>query len=157
MSDGSGKDRKLLQVADKLLKEAGWQIKDGKRTNAKGEVLDVEFLIDIDPSSERILAGYVESLRRLGVSVSVRRVEAAEYERRRKTFDFDVIGARYALRSTPGAELRTLWSSEAAKTDGSCEPGRHQTAPRSMRSSPRRSKPRAARSMRLPCAPSTAC
>ena len=54
VSDGSGKDRKVLQMADKLLKEAGWRIKDGKRTNAKGEVLDVEFLIDIDPSSERI-------------------------------------------------------------------------------------------------------
>ena len=118
-SDGSGKDRKLLQAADKLLKDAGWPIKDGKRTNAKGEVLDVEFLIDIDPSSERILTGYVESLRRLGVSVSIRRVEAAEYERRRKTFDFDVIGTRFSLRTTPGAELRNFWSSEAAKTDGS--------------------------------------
>jgi microcin C transport system substrate-binding protein len=119
VSDGSGKDRKLLQVADKLLKDAGWQIKDGKRTNAKGEVLDVEFLIDIDPSSERVIASYVENLRRLGVSVSIRRAEAAEYERRRKTFDFDVIGTRYTLRNTPGAELRNFWGSEAAKTGGS--------------------------------------
>ena len=45
VSDGSGKDRKLLQVANKLLNEAGWLIKDGKRVNAKGEVLDLEFLI----------------------------------------------------------------------------------------------------------------
>jgi microcin C transport system substrate-binding protein len=119
VSDGSGKDRKLLQAADKLLKDAGWQIKDGKRTNAKGEVLDVEFLIDIDPSSERILTGYVEGLKRLGISVSIRRVEAAEYQRRLKTFDFDVVGARFSLRTTPGAELRNFWSSEAAKTDGS--------------------------------------
>jgi microcin C transport system substrate-binding protein len=119
VSDGSGKDRKLLRTADRLLKDAGWQIKDGRRTNAKGEVLDVEFLIDIDPSSERIITGYVESLRRLGVSVSVRRVEAAEYQRRLKTFDFDVVIARYTLRSTPGAELRNFWSSEAAKTGGS--------------------------------------
>jgi microcin C transport system substrate-binding protein len=119
VSDGSGKDRKLLQTADRLLKDAGWQIKDSKRTNAKGEVLNVEFLIDIDPSSERVITGYVESLRRLGVLVNVRRVEAAEYQRRLKTFDFDVVIARYTLRSTPGAELRNFWSSEAAKTDGS--------------------------------------
>ncbi len=118
VSDGSGKDRKLLQVADKLLKDAGWQLKGGQRTNAKGEVLEVEFLNDIDPTSERLLTGYVETLRRLGLSVSIRRAEATEYQRRRKTFDFDVIGGRFALRPTPGAEVRGLWISEAAKTDG---------------------------------------
>ena len=30
VSDASGKDRKLLQAADKLLSEAGWQVKNGK-------------------------------------------------------------------------------------------------------------------------------
>jgi microcin C transport system substrate-binding protein len=119
VSDGSGSDRKLLQAADKLLKDAGWQIKDGKRVNAAGQVLDVEFFIDVDPSSERILTAYVENLRRLGLTVNIRRADAAEYERRRKTFDFDVIGGRYSLRSTPGAEMLSFWGSEAAKTDGS--------------------------------------
>jgi microcin C transport system substrate-binding protein len=118
VSDGTGKDRKLLQAADKLLTEAGWQIKDGKRTNAKGEVLDLEFLI-VDPTSERVLAAYVENLKRLGLSVSQRRVDPAQYERRMKTFDFDVLSTRYALRLTPGVELRNLWDSEAAATNGS--------------------------------------
>jgi microcin C transport system substrate-binding protein len=45
--------------------------------------------------------------------VSVRRVEAAEYERRRKTFD-STCRTRYAC-ADPGAELRNFWSSEAAK------------------------------------------
>jgi microcin C transport system substrate-binding protein len=67
VSDGSGKDRRLLQQADKLLKEAGWQIKDGKRVNAQGEVLELEFLY-VDPSSERVLTGYAENLRRLGLT-----------------------------------------------------------------------------------------
>jgi microcin C transport system substrate-binding protein len=119
VSDGSGKDRKLLQVADKLLKDAGWDLKGGKRTNAKGEVLEVEFLIDVDPGSERILTGFVENLRRLGLSVGMRRAEATEYQRRRKTFDYDVIGGRFSLRPTPSAEVRTFWTSEAAKKDGS--------------------------------------
>jgi microcin C transport system substrate-binding protein len=118
VSDGSGKDRKLLQAADKLLKEAGWQVKDGKRVNAKGEVLDLEFLIRDDPSLERSLTGYVENLSRLGLAVSIRRVDSAQYERRVKTRDYDIIGARYALRPTPGVEMRSLWSSEAAKIDG---------------------------------------
>jgi microcin C transport system substrate-binding protein len=118
VSDGTGKVRRPLQEADRLLKEAGWQIKDGKRINAKGETLDLEFLF-IDATSERVLNGYAENLRRLGLSVSLRRVDAAQYERRVKTFDFDVITSRFALRPTPGVELRAYWSSEAAKTDGS--------------------------------------
>jgi microcin C transport system substrate-binding protein len=118
VSDGTGKDRRLLKEADKLLKEAGWQIKDGRRVNAQGEVLDLEFLY-VDPTSERVLTGYAENLRQLGLSVNLRRVDPAQYQRRVKTFDFDVITTRYALRPTPGVELRSFWSSDAAKTDGS--------------------------------------
>ncbi len=120
VSDGSGKDRKLLQAADKLFKDAGWQLdKAGKRTNAKGEVLEVEFLIGVDPSSERVLTGYVDTLKTLGVAVNIHRAEATEYVRRRKTFDYDVIQGRYTMRPTPGAELRSFWGSESAKADGS--------------------------------------
>jgi microcin C transport system substrate-binding protein len=118
VSDGSGKDRRLLQEADKLLKEAGWQSGNGKRSNAKGETLSLEFLITNDPTSERILTGYVENLRRLGLGVSIRRVDPAQYERRVKTFDFDVVMTRYTLRLTPGVEIINYWGSEAAKTEG---------------------------------------
>jgi len=118
VSDGSGQDRRLLREAGRLLGEAGWQIKDGKRVNAKGEALELEFLIT-DPAFERILAGYVKNLQAIGVQTSVRRIDAAQYERRIKSFDFDVVMTRYALRLTPGVELRAFWGSEAAKTDGS--------------------------------------
>jgi microcin C transport system substrate-binding protein len=118
VSDGSGQDRRLLKEADKLLKDAGWQSRDGKRVNAKGEELSLEFLIT-DPTSERILTAYGENLKRLGIGVSIRRVDPAQYERRMKSFDFDVATTRYSMRSTPGVELRSFWSSEAAKTEGS--------------------------------------
>jgi microcin C transport system substrate-binding protein len=118
VSDGSGQDRKLLREAGRLLSEAGWAVKDGKRVNAKGEVLELEFLI-VDPSSERILTPYVKNLHAIGVTSTIRRIDPAQYERRRKSFDFDVVTTRYALPLTPGVELRSYWSSEAAKTDGS--------------------------------------
>jgi microcin C transport system substrate-binding protein len=118
VSDGSGQDRKLLREAGQLLSDAGWAVKDGKRVNAKGEVLDIEFLI-VDPSTERILTPYVKNLQAIGVTSTIRRVDAAQFERRRKSFDFDVVQTRYALPLTPGVELRSYWSSEAAKTDGS--------------------------------------
>jgi microcin C transport system substrate-binding protein len=118
VSDGSGQDRKLLREAGRLLSEAGWAVKDGKRFNAKGEVLELEFLI-VDPSTERILTPYVKNLQAIGVTPTIRRIDPAQYERRRKSFDFDVVTTRYALPLTPGVELRSYWSSEAAKTDGS--------------------------------------
>jgi microcin C transport system substrate-binding protein len=118
VTDGSGRNAAQLREADKLLKEAGWQIKGGKRINAKGEVLGLEFLID-DPVSERILTSYVENLSRLGLAASVRRVDQAQYQRRVKAFDFDIISTRYVVGLTPGIEIRSFWGSKAAKTDGS--------------------------------------
>jgi microcin C transport system substrate-binding protein len=46
-------------------------------------------------------------------------VDAAQYERRLKDFDFDLTTQRYALRLTPGIELKNFWGSAAAATSGS--------------------------------------
>ena len=81
-------------------------------------MLDLEFLI-VEPASERILAPYVKNLQAIGIRASIRRVDPAQYERRVKSFDFDVVTTRFSLRLTPGVELRSFWGSEAAKTDGS--------------------------------------
>ncbi len=118
VSDGSGQDRKLLREAARLLSEAGYEVKGGKRVDANGEVLNLEFLIT-DPVSERILLPYAKNLEALGIGASVRRIDPAQYERRVKSFDFDVVTTRYVLRLTPGAEMRNFWGSEAAKTEGS--------------------------------------
>jgi microcin C transport system substrate-binding protein len=118
VSDGSGQDRKLLREAGQLLSQAGWEVKDGKRVNGKGEVLELEFLI-VDPVTERILASYVKNLQAIGVQSTIRRIDPAQYERRVKSFDFDVVTQRYVLRLTPGPELRSFWGSEVANTDGS--------------------------------------
>jgi len=118
VSDGSGQDRKLLREAARLLSEAGYEVKGGKRTDARGETLSLEFLIT-DPVSERILLPYAKNLEALGIAASVRRIDPAQYERRVKAFDFDVVTTRYVLRLTPGGEMRNFWSSEAAKTEGS--------------------------------------
>ena len=118
VSDGSGQDRKMLREAGRLLTEAGWQVKDGRRVNGSGETLELEFLI-YEPTTERILSGFVKNLQAIGVQASVRRVDPAQYERRVKAFDFDVVTTRYSMRLTPGVEIRSYWASEGAKTDGS--------------------------------------
>ena len=117
-SDGTGNDRKLLREAGRLLDEAGYPIKDGKRFSAAGELLDIEFMIT-DPTSERILGPYVKNLAAIGVAATIRRVDVPQYQRRLKAFEYDCVTARFVMRLTPGLEIKNMWSSEAAATDGS--------------------------------------
>ncbi len=118
VSDGTGSDRRLLREAGKLLEEAGYTVKDGKRVNAKGEVLEIEYLFT-DPVSERIAGSFQKNLGLLGVTLVPRRVDPAQYERRTKAFDFDITTRRYRMSITPGIELQNLWDSKQASIDGS--------------------------------------
>ncbi|MBC8037012.1 MAG: ABC transporter substrate-binding protein [Rhizobiales bacterium] len=117
-SDGSGQDRKLLREASNLLDAAGWKA-DGKfRKNAKGETLDAEFLIE-SPVFERVFAPYVKNLQLLGIDATIRTVDEAQYQSRRKTFNFDIISSRFASGVTPGTDLRVFFGTDSANAPGS--------------------------------------
>ncbi len=118
VSDASGSDRRLLREAARLLTAAGWKQDGSRRINEKGEPFEVEFLAS-DPTSERLIGPYLKNLQAIGIDANVRRVDPAQYERRRKTFDFDIVIQRYVMRLTPGVELKNYFGSEAADADGS--------------------------------------
>jgi microcin C transport system substrate-binding protein len=119
VTDGSGNNRDNLKKARDLLIAAGWKPgADHMLHNAKGEPLTIEFL-DFESAFERITVPYTDNLRRIGVNASWRLVDPSQYEQRVKSFDFDVTTQRYALRLTPGVEMRSYWGSDAAKTNGS--------------------------------------
>ena len=118
VSDGSGADRRLLREAARLLDEAGFPVKDGKRVSAAGETLAIEFLTN-EPTSDRFIQPYVKNLQAIGIDASIRRVDSAQYERRVKSFDFDIVTQRFVMRLTPGVELKTYLGSESARTEGS--------------------------------------
>ena len=119
VTDGAGSDeRRWLREASALLDAAGWTVKDGKRFNANGEPLDVEFLIDSE-GFEKIINPYIARLGKIGIPASIRRVDPAQYQQRMKTFDFDVTVQRFSMRLTPGVELKTYFGSQSASMDGS--------------------------------------
>lgn len=118
VSSGRGQDRQLLRNADALLREAGWTLKDGKRVDAKGEQFEIEFLL-FSPAFVRVINPYIENLKRLGIAGTIRLVDSAQYERRVKSFDFDLTTRRYVLRLTPGVEMVNYWGSATASTEGS--------------------------------------
>lgn len=117
-TDGSGRDRKNLRQAQKLLDAAGLKIVDGVRLTKKGEPFTIEFLM-FEPSFERIVLPYIRRLERLGIQGKVRQVDIAQFEARRETFDYDVMIARFVMNNTPGTELAPLFSSAAATMPGS--------------------------------------
>jgi microcin C transport system substrate-binding protein len=113
VTDGSGRNRDNLKKAKELLTAAGYG-----GAEAGGKTLKVEILI-FEDGFERIIGPYINNLKKSGVDATIRLVDSSQYERRMKSFDFDVAIERYVLRLTPGVELKTYWGSEAAKMEGS--------------------------------------
>jgi microcin C transport system substrate-binding protein len=111
--------RNNFREALKLFREAGYEIKNTKLVDAKsGKPFTVEFLVD-EPATERFVLFYKPSLDRLGMTVSVRVVDAAQYENRLRQWDFDIIVASWPQSLSPGNEQRGFWSSQAADQPGS--------------------------------------
>ncbi len=116
------KVRANLREGMRLMKEAGYEVRDHKQVNARtGEVLSVEILsVTSDPTgSERFVAFYRPALARLGIDVTVRNVDDVQYENRVRNFDFDIIIATWPQALTPGNEQRDIWTTQAADTPGS--------------------------------------
>jgi microcin C transport system substrate-binding protein len=113
------KVRNNLREALRLLKEAGYEIRDQQLVNVKtGEQYAVEFLAE-DPSFERVYLFYKPSLERLGMNVTVRTVDEAQFENRVRNWDFDIITMMWQQSLTPGNEQRGYWGSQAADQPGS--------------------------------------
>jgi microcin C transport system substrate-binding protein len=72
------------------------------------------------PSSfERIMLFYKPSLERLGMMVTMRDVDDAQYENRVRNWDYDLILDSWAESLTPGNEQREFWGSKSADQIGS--------------------------------------
>jgi microcin C transport system substrate-binding protein len=111
--------RANLREAVRLLREAGYEVRDRRLVEAKtGEPFTVEFLVD-DPNSERFALFYKPSLERLGMLMTVRTVDDAQYENRLRRWDFDMITASWGQSLSPGNEQRGYWGSQSADIVGS--------------------------------------
>jgi microcin C transport system substrate-binding protein len=111
--------RNNLREGVRLLKEAGYEIRDRRLVNAKtNEPFGVEILV-YDPSFERVALFYKPSLERLGIAVTVRTVDDAQYENRTRNWDFDIIIPLWPETLSPGNEQREFWGSQSADVAGS--------------------------------------
>jgi microcin C transport system substrate-binding protein len=113
--------RANLREATRLLREAGWEIRNQRLVNTKtGEPMTVEMLNSTtDPAFERLMLFYKPSLERLGMTVTVRNVDDAQYENRVRNWEYDLIVDSWAESLSPGNEQREFWGSNAADQVGS--------------------------------------
>jgi microcin C transport system substrate-binding protein len=109
--------RANLRESARLLKEAGFEVRDRKLVDAAGKPVSVEILVQ-DPSAERIALFYKPSLERIGVTTSIRMVDDAQYQNRLRSFDFDIIIDTWGQSLSPGNEQREFWGTQAADQPG---------------------------------------
>jgi microcin C transport system substrate-binding protein len=111
--------RANLREGLRLMREAGYEVRDRRLVEVStGRPMSVEFLIE-QPDFERIVLFYKPSLERLGVEVTVRRVDDVQYENRLRNWDYDIITMSWGESLSPGNEQRGYWGSQAADQSGS--------------------------------------
>jgi peptide/nickel transport system substrate-binding protein len=117
VSDGSGRDRTIARNAIDELGRAGYTLRDGRLVDAHGAPLAFEILVK-NRDEERLALAYARNLARIGVAASVRLVDEVQFQRRRTSFDFDVMIGTWTASPSPGNEQRGRWSSAAANAEG---------------------------------------
>jgi microcin C transport system substrate-binding protein len=118
VSDGSGSDRKLLKQAYDLLISAGCKRVGEILMLPGGKPLTIEFL-DSSNFMQPHLTPFMQNLSRLGIQANLRVVDAAQLKSRTEAFDFDVVTEALPGSTTPGVDLRVVYSSAAAAQNGS--------------------------------------
>jgi len=117
VTDGSGRDRKVLKQAVDLLKQGGYTIQGGKMADASGKQLAFEIMTQ-NPDQEKLAVAYQRSLQTIGIAASIRTVDDSQYQSRTNSFDYDMIMKAYTSSLSPGNEQLGRWSSAARTRQG---------------------------------------
>ena len=118
-TDGPGHSlrRNLLQARE-LLRQAGWEVKDGALRNAKGEPMVLEYL-DSQETGARVVTPWIRNLEKLGITLNFRPVDFALYQERLQKKQFEIISLNVLGTHTPGQEYVDLFGSKSADVEDS--------------------------------------
>lgn len=116
-SDGSGRDRRNLRRAARMLDAAGWAVSDGARRNSAGEPLAFEILVQTQ-EHQTLASLWREALSRLGVEMTVRLVDNTQYQARLAAYDYDMIVYLRRMSLSPGTEQLYYFASEGRDLPG---------------------------------------
>ncbi len=117
-TDGSGRDRKALRQTVELLKQAGWEIRNGSLVNAKTGEPFAFTLSCVTREQEKIALHYQRTLRQIGIEMSIRLVDSAQFQRMLDTYDFDMLPVMWYNSLSPGNEQDFYFGSDGRKVQG---------------------------------------
>ena len=113
VSDGSGRDRKLLKQANDLLLASGCTRQGNQLLLPDKQPFTIEFL-DFQNSMQPHVQAFQSNLNTLGVRTTSRIVDASQYKARMRDFDFEVASRALGSSLTPGDGLESIYGSQAA-------------------------------------------
>jgi len=112
VTDGSGNIRTEVRQALRLLKEAGWEVRDRQLMNVRtGEPFEFELMIYTD-TTERIAIPLQKNLERVGIRMNIRKVDTSQYLNRWHDHDFDLVSSGFSTHFYPDTMLKIVWGSE---------------------------------------------
>jgi microcin C transport system substrate-binding protein len=114
---GTGDNLPELRQAMALLNQAGWQVQNFRLQNPAGQPFTFEILLN-DPHDAVIAIPYAADLRDLGITVTIRTIDQAAYQRRLATYDFDMTTDSIPATDYPDTEQSAYWSCTAAAAPG---------------------------------------
>ena len=118
VTDGSGNNRKQLREAAKILKDAGYSIKNGKVIDpSTNQPLEFEILLS-QKGIEKVINPWVANLKKIGITANLKMVDMAQRSNRLQEFDYDVTWLSFRGIETPGDEQALLWGGKAADVKG---------------------------------------
>ena len=109
-------DRGNARAASALLEEAGWTVENGKRVNAQGEPLTLNFLFNSasSPTSTAVVENFVSNLQAFGIDAVLEKVDSSQYTARERDRDYDLLFDSYPAFLGTGTGLMQYFGSEAA-------------------------------------------
>ncbi len=111
VTDGSGNIRPQIRKALRILKGAGWGIVNRKMTHLKtGKPMEFELLL-YSPTMERIAIPFQDNLKKLGITMNIRRVDTTQFINRMRAREFDMITGGYSANPYPSSNLKIVWHS----------------------------------------------
>ena len=110
-SDGLGFNRDNLLKATDLLQQAGWIIKEGKLVNAKtNQPFEFELVTYLGDDIKYAIP-FQQNLARLGITMKIVSLDYAQFTRRLRERDYDMMPRTYGAENYPSSDLMILWGS----------------------------------------------
>ncbi|MDP3898271.1 MAG: extracellular solute-binding protein [Mesorhizobium sp.] len=118
VSDGTGRDRAFLKAGFDRLKAAGYTNPGDGLRGPDGAPVSFEIMLK-SKGGESIALAWQRTLASLGITLTIRSVDDAQYQQRLIAHDFDCIVYAYSASLSPGVEQVGRWGSASRDAQGS--------------------------------------